>query len=103
MRGGLLADTGPLVALASHRDQYYEICLDQARRLPPQVFTCWPVITEAAWLLRDDPKAVQRLLANCDPGPFRLLPLDPAAVRWIANFLNRYRKLKAQIADASLV
>ncbi len=103
MRGSVLADTGPLVALASQRDQYHELCLEQVRKLPPQVFTSWPVITEAAWLLRDDPEAIQRLLTTCDRGPFRLLPLDQAAARWTANFLKRYRKLKAQVADASLV
>jgi predicted nucleic acid-binding protein len=91
------------VAIASARDQYHQICVEQLRLLQPPLLTCWPVITEAAWLLRHQPSAVERLLGSFEVGLLRLLILDEKAPRWLAEFLTRYRKMGAQIADGALV
>jgi hypothetical protein len=98
-----LVDTGPLVAIASVRDQHHQLCVEQIRQLQPPLLTCWPVITEAAWLLRHHPSAVERLLGSFEVGLLRLLILDEKAPRWLATFLIRYRKIGAQIADGALV
>jgi hypothetical protein len=71
--------------------------------ITPPVLTCWPVITEAAWLLRQYPVAVQRLLLTFTKGWIELLPLEASDAEPIAKILNRYRKLNAQLADAALV
>ena len=99
----VLLDTGPLVAIISERDQHHDACVGQLRQLASPLLTCWPVITEAAWLLRKDPVAVRRMLAGFDVGFMQLLPLDEQSAAWIANFLNRYSDLGAQLADACLV
>jgi hypothetical protein len=99
----ILVDTGPLVAIASERDQHHQICVEQLRLLQPPLLTCWPVITEAAWLLRHHGSAVQRLLASFDVGLLKMLVLDDRAPSWVATFLARYRKMGAQIADGALV
>lgn len=99
----VLADTGPLVATFSRRDEHHEICVEQLRSLSPPLLTCWPVITEAVWLLRRQPLAVERLLESFGTGLLRLLVLDESAVSWIARFLQRYRQIGAQVADAALV
>jgi len=98
-----LVDTGPLVAIASARDQHHQICVDQLRLLQPPLLTCWPVITEAAWLLRHHGSAVERLLGSFDVGLLKMLMLDDKALSWLASFLGRYRKMKAQIADGALI
>ena len=98
-----LVDTGPLVAIASARDQHHEICIEQLRSLQPPLLTCWPVITEAAWLLRHQASAVERLLQSFDVGLLKMLALDDRAPAWLAAFLKQYRKLGAQIADGALV
>ena len=98
-----LVDTGPLVAIASARDQRHRLCVEQLRHLQPPLLTCWPVITEAAWLLRHHPSAVERLLGSFEVGLLRLLTLDEKAIRWLATFLMRYRKMGAQIADGALI
>ena len=98
-----LVDTGPLVAIASTRDQHHQICVEQLRQTQPPLLTCWPVITEAAWLLRNHGSAVEHLLQSFDMGLLRLLMLDDMAPNWLAKFLRRYRKMGAQIADGALV
>ena len=91
------------MAIASARDQYHQLCVEQLRQLQPPLLTCWPVITEAAWLLRHQASAVERLLGSFEGGLLRLLILDEKALRWLAAFLMRYRKMGAQIADGALI
>lgn len=99
----VLIDTGPLVAILSHRDSHHESCSALLRQIQPPLLTCWPVLTEAAWLLRREPAGLERLLSSFDAGLFRLLELDDNALAWIGKFLRRYRNLEAQLADAALV
>src|SRR6185437_1367516 len=99
----VLADIGPLVAILSRRDQYHRACVEALREMPGPLFTCWPVITEAAWLLRRDPTAVQQLLTSLDTGFLELLPLTTADAKPIAAILKKYRDIRIQLADAALV
>jgi uncharacterized protein len=99
----VLLDTGPLVAIISERDQYHSACVEQLRQLQPPLLTCWPVITEALYLLRGDLPACQRLLAGFETGLLALLPLDAPAAPWISVFIKRYANLSVQFADACLV
>ena len=99
----VLLDTGPLVAILSRRDDYHRVCVEQLRELSPPLLTCWPVLTEAAWLLRKEPLAIQRLFQGFETGLLKLMALDETAAPWIATFLHRYRQLGAQLADACLV
>jgi uncharacterized protein len=99
----VLVDTGPIVAILSSRDQFHGACVDALRHLPGPLFTCWPVITEAAWLLRRDPNAVQKLLNSIDTGFLELLPLASADAKPIAVLLKKYQDIRIQLADAALV
>ncbi|HEV2714910.1 MAG TPA: PIN domain-containing protein [Terriglobales bacterium] len=99
----VLVDTGPIVAILSRRDQYHEICVEALRSLPGPLFTCWPVITEAAWLLRRDGIAVQKLVNSIDTGFLELLPLASADAKPVASILKKYRNIRIQLADAALV
>ncbi len=81
----------------------HESCVEAAQHLPNQVFTCWPVITEAAYLLRDRPESVQSLLAECANGRFVLLPLTESDIDSIAAIPKQYHNLEPQLADAALV
>jgi predicted nucleic acid-binding protein len=102
MTGSVLVDTGPLVAILARGDQHHEICVERLHLLVPPMLTCWPVVTEAAWLLRRDPATVQALLRSFDSGFLRLLPLEEESIAWIARFLHRYQNVHAQLADAAL-
>jgi uncharacterized protein len=99
----VLADAGPIVAILSRHDEHHRTCVDALHDLPGPLFTCWPVITEAAWLLRRDPTAVQQLLTSLDTGFLELLPLTTADAKPIGAILKKYRDIRIQLADATLV
>jgi predicted nucleic acid-binding protein len=73
------------------------------RDLPGPLFTCWPVITEAAWLLRRDGNAVPQLLDSIDTGFLELLPLARTDAKPIVSILKKYHDVRIQLADATLV
>ncbi len=98
-----LIDTGPLVAIFSREDAHHEICVETLRELDGPLYSCWPVITEAAWLLRGSQRAVQRLLTSIDTGFLELLPLVGAEAKAIANWMKRFESVHPQLADAALI
>jgi predicted nucleic acid-binding protein len=101
--GRVLIDTGPLVALVSSRDAHHRPCLETLAQLDPPLLTCWPVLTELAWLLRDRPDVLAKVFEGFATGLFALLALDASALPCIAQFLRRYASIGAQLADAALV
>ena len=102
-RERVLVDTGPLVAILSASDQYHAICVEQSRQLRYPLLTCWPVLTEAVWLLRQRLDNVQRLFDLLENDLLQCLELDPAASGWIASFFARYADREPQLADAALM
>jgi len=96
-------DTGPLVAILAERDERHALCLRALESLSASVFSCWPVITEAAWLLRANPGAVSLLLRRVSEGIPGMLPLSSSEAGPIASLLEKYHSLRPQLADASLV
>lgn len=103
MAEGILVDTGPLVAIQSPRDPYHEECKEAFKKLKPPLLTCWPVVTEAAWLLRKHPTGIYRVLAGFQEGLWHALALDDTAAPYLSAFMKRYQDLGAQLADAALV
>ncbi len=99
----ILVDTGPLVAILAKRDQFHLPCLEVLKSLRPPLLTCWPVITEAAYLLRQSPTALQSLFRMLEGGFLVLAPLDNTAAPWMATFFEQYEDQEPQIADAALV
>lgn len=99
----ILVDTGPLVAILSREDEYHTDCVAALRDMPGPLLSCWPVITEAAWLLRKSPSAVQQLLRSIDGGFLELLPLAGAEAEAIAVLMKRYEDIHPQLADVALV
>jgi hypothetical protein len=99
----VLVDTGPIVAILSESDKHHEACVEQLRVIQGPLLTCWPVITEAAWLLRAYPVAVGKLLSSFKSQPFELVPLNEADLAGVAGILAKYKSLGIQLADASLV
>jgi predicted nucleic acid-binding protein len=99
----VLLDTGPLVALLAASDSRHRLCADTLTTLPAPLLTCWPVLTEAAWLLRKQHRPIDRLTDACEAGLFDLLPLEADSLPAIAAIMRRYESAGLQFADAALV
>jgi predicted nucleic acid-binding protein len=99
----VLIDTGPLVAILDNQDAHHAACVQALAALEGPLYTCWPVITEAAWLLRHSPGAVRRLLDSINTPFVELLSLEGPDVRPIAELLEKYQSMRPQLADVSLV
>lgn len=98
-----LIDTGPMVALYSEGDPHYGRYVAALDRLGPPLLTCWPVVTEAAWLLRKRPDGLKKVFDGFASGFFALLPLDAADLVAVAAIMDRYKDAGLQLADAALV
>jgi predicted nucleic acid-binding protein len=103
LTGKVLVDTGPIVAILLESDEHHEACVEQLHRIRGPLLTCWPVITEAAWLLRAYPQAIQKLLSGFHGRPFELVALSETDLGGIAAVFAKYEGLRIQLADASLV
>jgi uncharacterized protein len=100
----VLVDTGPLVAIFSPEDEHHDICIKALPDLPGPLFSCWPVVTEAAWLFRGaDQRVVEEFLESVSGGLLELLPISSLEARSIAKVMRRFSDLPAQLADAALV
>jgi predicted nucleic acid-binding protein len=99
----ILVDTGPLVAILSREDEHHQTCVAALREMSGPLLSCWPVITEAAWLLRRSPRAVQQLLSSLNTGFLELLPLAGTEAKAVAALMKRYESIRPQLADAALV
>jgi predicted nucleic acid-binding protein len=99
----ILVDTGPLVAILSREDAHHRACVAALREMRGPLFSCWAVVTEAAWLLRRSPRAIQQLLTSMDTGFLELLPLAGTEAKAIALLMKRYASIHPQLADATLV
>ena len=96
----VLIDTGPLVALFSADDEHHGRCSEALTALAPPLLTCWPVVTEAAWLLRKRPQSLHQLFDSFDGGFLALLPFDADDLPAVAALMKRYESAGLQFADA---
>ena len=99
----VLIDAGPLVAIVSRLDAHHQRCVAALATLPAPLLTCWPVMAEAFWLVRHNPAAVAGLFRGFADNLWALAPIGPESLPWIEEFLKRYQKLGAQLADVCLV
>ena len=76
----LLADTGPLVAVASARDQHHGICRDLLGTHAGMVLVPAPVIVEVCQLLaaRQRTDAEAAFLTSLGAGELEVIELQPA-------------------------
>jgi predicted nucleic acid-binding protein len=99
----VLVDTGPLVAIMSRADQHHKTCVQALHDLPGPLFSCWPVITEAAWLLQGHTGVVRQLLESISAGFLELLLIQSAEAAEIGMLMEKYRNIRPQLADVALL
>jgi predicted nucleic acid-binding protein len=101
--GRILVDTGPLVAIFDAEDAHHRTCVQVLEGLDGPLYTCWPVITEAAWLLRHSPRAVHRLLGSINTNFVDLLSLSGSEAEAVAALMKKNESIRPQLADIALV
>jgi uncharacterized protein len=101
-RHRILVDAGPLVAIFNPQDSLHHICTEALGTMDGPLLTCWPALTEAAYLLAYSPRAVEALL-NSLGGFLHLLQLELSDAKAIARILEKYESIRPQLADAALV
>jgi predicted nucleic acid-binding protein len=98
----ILIDTGPIVAILDRHDQHHAACMAEADRMPEVVYTCWPVVTEACYLLRHRPDLIDRLLEMVHGGFYQLLSNPAEEITQVGGILSKYRDQEIDLADACL-
>ncbi len=91
------------MALLSVADQHHAACLEASKSLRGPFYTAWPVLTEAVFLLRDRPEAVEKLLDRVRHSMLRLLELASDGIDGIRQILADYADQGFDLADASLM
>lgn len=98
-----LIDTGPIVASLNERDPQHFRCKEAFAELSPFAYTCWPVITEAVYLLGNFSPASVRLFDLLRTRAVRVLSIDPPDIDGVEAIMDKYADQGFQLADACLM
>ena len=96
-----ICDTGPMVAYLNRNDPHHPWAVALMKQLAPPLLTCEPVVTEAAYFLREDDLDVGPLFDLLERNAIRL---DfSLAAHWprVRTLMSRYRQM--DLADAAVV
>ncbi|QDU56793.1 type II toxin-antitoxin system VapC family toxin [Aeoliella mucimassa] len=100
----VLVDTGPILALYNSGDPAHQVCYDVFDALPfGKAYTCWPVVTEAMYMLRKQRSQQQDLFRAIISGDFSLLPLTEADLPEISSIFAKYHDQQLDLADVCLL
>jgi predicted nucleic acid-binding protein len=97
-----LVDTGPLVAILNQKDGAHEQCKSIFAGFKSPLITCWPVLTEAVYLLNHNVQAIRMLFSFFDNGILVFAQLGMPSM-WFPDFIAKYDNAKPDLADAALV
>ncbi|MCC6332993.1 MAG: PIN domain-containing protein [Myxococcales bacterium] len=103
MKGPVLLDTGPLVALLNRRERTHAQVKAALEQLPSPLFTAEPVLAEAMFLLRAVPGGPERVLHLVRDGLIRLPFAIETEVAAVLALMTRYADVPMSLADACLV
>lgn len=99
----LVVDTGPLVALLNRRDRHHRWARSVLDAVPPPLFTCEAVLSEASWLLGQARGGREALLTLLSHGIVRVgFQLQPELAA-VHALMQRFASVPMPLADACLV
>lgn len=101
----ILADTGPLVAIANERDQHHSECLQLLETHPGPVLVAAPVVVEVCQLLasRRGTHAEAAFLSSLGAGELEVITLDADHYTRAARLVEQYADLPLGAVDACVV
>ena len=96
-----ICDTGPLVAWLNRNDSFHLWAVELMKQVRPPLLTCEPVMTEAAYFLREDGLDVEPLFQLIERGALQLgFDLKSHWPR-VRTLMARYSRM--DLADAAVV
>jgi len=99
----ILVDAGPLIALVDANDQHHAECMAALKNMREPMATVWPPLTEAMYLLADQPRAQESLWEMVERGALQLLALDSGDAPRIRELMHKYANRPMDLADAALL
>ncbi|HMV48072.1 MAG TPA: PIN domain-containing protein [Blastocatellia bacterium] len=103
LNAAVIIDAGPLAALVHDRDQYHAWVRQQASQLKAPFLTCDAVLSETWFLLRNLPKAQDKLLALWQQGLIRSDFDSASETDKLIELLRKYANVPMSFADACLL
>jgi len=99
----ILVDAGPLIAVVDANDQHHAECMAALKNMREPMATVWPPLTEAMYLLADQPRAQESLWEMVERGALQLLALDSGDAPRIRELMHKYANRPMDLADAALL
>lgn len=103
MKGPVIVDTGPLVALINRRERDHEWVREQWGRIVAPLVTCEAVVSEGCFLLQGVDGGVAALTQLFERGVVRIAFNLADELLAISRLLKRYHSVPMSLADACLV
>lgn len=101
---GVLVDAGPLVALLNASDRHHDACRATVQSIKTRLWTVWPAVTEAAYLLTSGPPGAPfHLLDMLSAGKIEIAELTKVDAQRIGDLMRKYADLPMDLADAAIV
>lgn len=98
-----LIDAGPIIAYYSLNDSWHTKVQIFFEEFTGQFITTCPVITEAMWILRRNVLVQNEMLSDFAQGLYQVVPLTQSDFVRISELNVKYRSMKADFADLSLI
>jgi predicted nucleic acid-binding protein len=103
VRSRILLDTGPLVALLNRRDLHHAWVKAQLRELASPLDTCEAVLSEACFLLRHVAGGPQAVIELVTRGLVRVSFSLRDEAKAVQRLMQRYADVPMALADACMV
>ena len=103
MKGPVITDTGPLVALLNRRERQHAWAREQWSRIEAPAITCEAVISEGCFLLQGVDGGINALMQLVERRVVRIAFDLADELPAIAKLMKRYKNVPMSLADACLV
>lgn len=103
MTSGVILDTGPLVAILDRDDANHAWAAAQLKTIRPPLRTCDAVLTEACYLLRRLPAAIDRIEHFCSTGVLETAYSSGDDQESVFALMRKYRDAPMSFADACII
>jgi uncharacterized protein len=100
---GAILDTGPLVAYLVERDDHHDWAVSTFSSFPPLFWTCESVLTEVAFLVDFDSRALRSIGAFLERGWLRVPFHFEKHHAQVLQLMEKYQSTPMSLADACIV